>query len=70
MHTNALSHLLGLLCIVSDGALGDTDSILRQIKVSGVYGDGCEEGVGGYGEHTESRSWAERYSWIERLRFC
>jgi len=33
MHTNGLGYLLSLLCVVSDIALGDLDSILNELSV-------------------------------------
>jgi hypothetical protein len=33
MHTNGLGYLLGLLCVVSDIALGDLDSVLSELSV-------------------------------------
>lgn len=33
MRTNGLGYLLGLLCVVSDIALGDLDAILNELSV-------------------------------------
>lgn len=46
-----------------DIAFRYTDSVLDDKLASDMETWGVQA-------HTESRSWAERYSWIERLRFC
>lgn len=57
MRTNGLGYLLGLLCVVSDIALGDLDAILSELSVPV-----SPPVVSLTSEHTESRSCAERHS--------
>lgn len=62
--TNGLCYRLGLLSAVGNIALGDADAILATNQSLYYFSLLLLD------EHTESRSCAERHSWMERLRRC